>query len=317
MDEIWPGFIAPQKNEIFTSWYFRLCTEHLIKTHSFSKFYLNNTNIWNRDIDQYCPEIIKEKIKQHTILGTNQINDLFLDSYNGYLFNTEYSTRAINDLGLYHRKRMRYGLTYCPGCLDEKIKYYKKQWRLASSIICTECNLFLLDRCPHCNNPICFHRLENGYKNSLAINSMDTCSYCMKKLTEVSFKLADPKYIEYQKYIDRTLSEGYNDKTQYSFQYFDVLHVLQNKLFTKSLKWNKIKISAEKKFSINFTLENINQKYDVVKRKDSFLISYLLMQEWPNDFIVFIKENNINYSDFSKDSYNLPYWLKKAFIENL
>jgi hypothetical protein len=317
IDEIWPGYITPQANEIFTSWYFRLCNEHFIKTHSFSKFYLNNTAIWNRDIDQYCPNIIKEKIENCTILDSNQIKNLFLDSYNGYLFNTEFSTKAINDLGIYHRKRKRYGLMYCPGCLQEEIKYYKKNWRLASSIVCTKCNLYLLDCCPNCGNPICFHRLENGYKNSLSIDSMDTCSYCKKKLCEVSYKLADSKYIEYQNYIDRTLLAGHNDKVQYSFLYFDVLHILQNKLFTKSLKWNKIKLSMENQFSIRFNINNIDEKYSVSQRKDSFLVCYLLLQEWPNNFIAFIKKYNLNYSDFSKDTRGLPHWFTNIIKENL
>ncbi|KAF2082004.1 TniQ family protein [Flavobacterium sharifuzzamanii] len=311
---IWPGYIAPEKNEIFSSWFIRLCCEHKIKSHSFSKYYLNNIPIWNRDIDLYCPEFLVQKIKEHTILSDIQIRDLFLNSYQDLLFNKNKDRLfTINQLGVIHRKRKLNGLRYCPGCLGEEKIFFRKNWRLSTSLICTKCKLMLLDCCPTCRSPICFYRLETGNKSSLLEFPLNKCWNCKTNLHLEHFKIpANNLLLEYQTYIDNTLNNGYNDKTQYSFQYFYMLISLQKKIITKSHGWSRIKNAAISEFGSIFYNIDFESK-DLSLLTNSLLASYLILQKSPLSFSTFCADYNLRSSDFTKDLDNIPFWFIKTF----
>lgn len=63
-------------------------------------------------------------------------------------------------LGSRNRKH-RGGLQYCAACLaEDRIPYYRLQWRLAWHTVCKAHHLDLRDRCPHCGAPIEPHRLR-------------------------------------------------------------------------------------------------------------------------------------------------------------
>lgn len=262
--------------------------------------------IWNRDIDQYCPNGIKSAILQNSLLSKEEVDNLFLSSLNGYLFNDSQSTNAILDLGIFHRKRLKFGMLFCPGCFTKEVKYFRKNWRLSSSIACVDCNLKLCDCCPNCLNPVTFHRLENGYKIVIPEKEMSICSYCFTDLAKTKKIKADEKIIVYQRFINDTLRNGFNDITQYSFTYFEVLHTLERMLYTKSIKWNKVKISVEKKHNVVFKEEGFKR---LAEREKSLLACYEILENWPYSFINFINENNFTFTDFVRDKKDkLPSW---------
>lgn len=311
---IWPGYIAPEKDEIFSSWFIRLCNEHKIKSHSFSKYYLNNIPIWNRDIDLYCPEFLVQKIQEHTYLSDIQIRVLFLNSYQDLLFNRSKDRLfTINQLGIIHRKRKLNGLKYCPGCLNEEKIFFRKSWRLSTSLICSKCKLLLLDSCPTCRSPICFHRLETGYKSSLLEFPLNKCWNCKNNLHIEHSKIsANDLLLEYQTYIDTTLNNGYNDKTQYSFQYFYMLISLQKKIITKSIEWSRIKNAAMSEFESLFLNVDFESK-NTHLLTNSLLASYLILQKSSISFNTFCTDHNLRLSDFTKDLDNVPFWFIKIF----
>lgn len=46
-------------------------------------------------------------------------------------------------------------LRYCPYCMaEDKVPYYRLEWRLASSVLCRRHGVLLKDRCPHCGSRI-------------------------------------------------------------------------------------------------------------------------------------------------------------------
>lgn len=314
---IWPGYIPPEKDEIFSSWFVRLCSEHKIKSHSFSKYYFNNTPIWNRDIDLYCPPLIIKKIKAFTFLSDPQIRNLFLSSYHGLLFNENKDRLlTINPLGIIHRKRKLNGLRYCPGCVDDEKVFFRKSWRLSTSLICTNCNLMLLDSCPTCKSPICFYRLETGYKNSLLEFPLNKCWNCKNNLHINHSKIpADDSFSQYQRYIDDTINNGYNDKTQYSFQYFYMLISLQKKIITKSTGWSRIKNAAITEFESIFYNVDFDDK-NLCLLRNSLLASYLILQKSPTTFKTFCTDYNLRLSDFTKDLDSVPFWFIKTFRDS-
>lgn len=315
VNHIWPGYVPPQKEEIFSSWLMRICEQHIIKSHTFSKFYLANTQLWNRDIDLYPPSHLIETLLNQTPLTKFQAEALFLTSYEGTLYNDRINIPLINSLGIVHRKRKNFGMNYCPGCLDKEIIYYKKKWRLSINLICTECNLSLQDRCKKCQHPICFHRLETGYKSEFLNHKMNICYNCKTDLRINSFEIPNDNLIRYQKYIDTTLSYGFNDKTSYSFQYFDVLTIIYNTILTNNKLWQRVKNGTEKELGIFVNDSYVRSKFEITTRQIFYPIAYELLNNWPTKFISFCRKYSIRYSDFSKD-FKIPYWFSSVLLDS-
>ena len=313
-NRIWSGYIHPFENEIFSSWLMRLCQSHDIKSHSFAKFYFENIHIWNRDIDLHYPESLIFNIQENSPLNFQKIKDLFLTSYNEVIYNSN-PAGFINTLGIFHRKRKNFGMLFCPGCLSEENKFYRKNWRLFSSVVCTKCGLNLQDRCPNCESPVCFHRLETGNKFSILKDSLDICYNCKKSICQI-FIPASSENLNYQKYVEATILNGYNDKAEYSFSYFQVLHLFQTRIYTKSIAWMRVKYAIEREFSHKLNnktwFSNFN---DLDQRRESLYITYYLLESWPNRFIDFYNKYNLNYSEFSKDK-NLPFWFTDVLKKN-
>lgn len=320
--KIWPGYIQPLQDELFSSWFMRLCYEHRIKSSSFSKIYLNDTAIWNRDIDQCYPESLIETIHSHTPLSVDEIKNLFLRSYQGFLFEMAGITgyySGINKLGIYHRTRFGFGLLYCPSCLNERISYYKKPWRLITSIVCTKCKCYLRNKCPHCSKTICFHRLENGEKELILQYPLYLCWHCKGDLREREVYYDKRDIVdEYQNYLDKTIELGYNDHTNYSFTYIRMLLYLATQLNTCSKNLNRIKLGAEERFGTKF-FTNVHPKtnWSLENLGITLPVAYSLLKDWPESFISFCKEYHIRRSDFSMRMPNLPFWFERVFKESI
>lgn len=311
---LWPCYVRPLDDELFSSWYMRICGAHLTKSHSFSKYFFENTPIWNRDIDQMPKKIIEQKLLKHTTLEIEQVRSLFLSSYEGILFECySNSNPIINNIGVYHRIRKRYGLLYCPGCFDSGELYYKKKWRLKTSVACTSCGLRLRERCINCGSPICFHRLENGYKNSHLKDSMSKCYNCLRDLRSGKvFAIAEPDELDFQNYIDLTISNGYNEHCTYSFQYFEFLITMQRCILTNSKLWSRIKDGVVKQYSKEFSVPKFHP-VTLEQNRESLLIVHDLLRSWPENFSGFCKANNIRYSDMTKDMSDPPFFLYDLF----
>ncbi|MEP0986025.1 TniQ family protein [Ekhidna sp.] len=310
---IWPAFIYPKNNELFSSWLIRLSKEHYTKSYSFSKYYFDNLPIWNRDIDRSESTFLRKKIADHTPLDKNQIESLFLTSFSGKAFenhNPIAENYAILPLGVYHRKRTNRGMLFCPQCLDQKTPYYKKSWRLITSIACTDCNQLLQDCCPHCKSHVAFHRLETGYKDEILKYNLNVCWNCKKNLCTLTLHPNEVE-LEYQKYVDATLQKGYNSHSNYSFSYLKILLTIANKICSKSVHWGRIKNGFHKEFLVD---ESTSMSFKRLEDRRFILSSvYSIMKDWPNKLLKFNSKYNIRYSDYSKDLKQMPYWFSKIF----
>lgn len=311
---LWPCYVHPHEDELFSSWFMRLCRSHLTKSHSFSKYFFDNAPIWNRDIDQAPKKIIEERLLKHTLMTGMEIKALFLNSYEGVLFERYYnSTPIINSIGIFHRTRKRYGMLYCPGCFESGKLYYKKQWRLKTSIACTSCGLRLLDRCTNCGSAVCFHRLENGYKNSYLKDSMSSCYKCRKELKcKRAFMVASNDELEFQNYIDQTMLKGYNDHCTYSFHYFDFLMSMQRCILTTSKVWCRIRDGVKKQYKLDISIQKFSP-VSLQQNRESLLIAHDLLKCWPENFSAFCTSNSIRYSDIAKDMPSTPFFIYDFF----
>ena len=316
---ILPGYIPPKKDELLSSWVFRLALNHKIKPFSFTKFYFEESVFWTRDIDKFLYDDVITKLTELTPLSRHQILEHHLISYQDKLFTGELNpahTMGLNNLGIYHRTRTINGLLACPSCLA-KDSYYKKQWRLQTSLMCLECNCLLIDACPNCSKPIIFHRLDIGNKSELFEDELNYCWNCNFDLRK-AFKILNGNALlkRYQKFINNTLVTGFCKHTQYSFLYFEILLKILTKFKTKSKLWNRI----QEGFIIEFRLNRDNLDFGKLTTSLNFRLEILplifyLIDDIPNRFIPFCTRHNIRYSDISKDSKIIPYWFFKEFRE--
>lgn len=313
---IWPSFLWPEENELFSSWICRFSNNNEIRSESIIKNYFDNSiNLWNRDIDMFAPKIIINYLEQHTPLKLNEIENLFLKSYEGIVFekaNPFGFTENVLKLGVNHRKRKSFGIVFCPSCLNEDIAYFRKEWRLSFSIFCEKCNCKLLEKCPSCNNPVSFHR------NNINLLNNSTSSCLPLNICECKYNLANAyidnnissEEIEFQSYMNKTLTNGFNDHSNYSFLFYKGLSLMTYNIMRNNKK-NKFHKYLKKEFKIEYELNSKHFfDWNLDERRKGFLIMYYLMSDFPNRLNKIFNDLKINRSDF----YYLPYFIEKVII---
>lgn len=309
---IWACYVVPYKDELFTSWYMRLSQSHMSKSHSFGKYYFKNQNFWNRDLDNMPTQELKNIIYNNAPLDYQDIENMFLTSYQYFLFenhNPTGFTSGILPLGIQHRKRKHNGLLYCPICLRSK-GYYKKQWRLLVSYVCCECQVLLKDSCPNCDNPICFHRLEQGEKAKILIPAMNICYHCTADLSQIYVKATKEQVSDQQKIYD-ILTKGYSVNIHYSFSYFYLLLNIANLISRKSSIWGRLRNACESEFGLLAENKGNFHTWSIEERLPIITIACKIIDDYK--FLKYLITNyNLRLSEFNKD-HKLPYSFEKIF----
>lgn len=314
---ILPGYLPPEQDEILSSWIFRLARSHKMKPFTFTKFCLNEPSLWNRDFDKFYNPNLMNFLTKISPLTIEQVNNLHLISYNSVVFNSEIHdafTEGILNVGVVHRNRKNKGLLACPKCLDKK-QYYKKSWRLVSSIVCTDCNCHLIDECPQCHSPIVFQRLDIGKKDVYSEAPMYLCWKCHFDLrSHYTLISKDSIAVKYQKYINDTIRNRYNDHSQYSFQYFNVLLSILRKSRSSSTKFCRVREAFIKEFGINSTeFSKHNFELSLQLRREILPLIYLLLEDLTGKFAPFCDKHFIRNYDINRDGTPLPFWIFNLF----
>jgi len=312
-----PGYIPPEEDEILSSWIFRLARSHKMKPFTFAKYGLEVPDLWNRDFDKFYNQKLIDVLTTLTPLSHCKITSLHLISYQDIIFNSKINsafTEGILNVGVEHRMRNNKGLLACPLCLSKK-QYYKKSWRLLSSIVCTDCRCNLIDECPDCKMPIVFQRLDIGKKDLYLEKPMYLCWNCNNDLRK-DYTVIDKNSnsFKYQKYINNTIQDGFNKHTQYSFEYFNVLFSILRKSRSGSTKFFRLREAFSKEFGIKsemFTAHKFELSLNL--RRELLPLIYELLLDLNNNFVPFCKNHFIRFSDIRSDGVNLPFWIYDKF----
>lgn len=76
-------------------------------------------------------------------------------------------------IGIYHRRRIRFGQLFCPLCLKEDgQRHLHLEWRFSFSWICTKHRVSLMDSCPCCGMPFAPYR-----DDALMLGRCDRCAF--------------------------------------------------------------------------------------------------------------------------------------------
>ena len=180
---------SPQQNELLSSWLVRVARLHDTKTTSFTNMHFKEypkNIIWQRDLDIWCPENLITRISQKSHLSKEEIFNMTLRSYEGKLrehIHGRTRTHFIQSLGNYCHIKRNGGLRFCPECFKEdKVPYFRKEWRLSFYTACTKHQCFLHNRCPTCNSPLTISKSYNEkdftfcYKCGTDLKRIKTCT---------------------------------------------------------------------------------------------------------------------------------------------
>ncbi len=313
---MWPVHLKPQKDELLSSWLIRLAHAHGYKVESFcTLLFGRGSAIWNRDIDIMAPDFVKEAIIDVTGSTFAQFEKTTLKSLDGYLnenTNLNGMNRWVLPVGIHNRKRKRHGLLFCPTCLSEDISpYYRKQWRLAYSVVCVKHGNTLFDACPKCGSVIAPHRTDMGSGNIVPdCDCIVQCWNCGFNLRKSNPVIANARLINFQTVMDETLSAGWvtlsDGTTLNSILFFKGLRELITGLSTKESR-KRIKSNERDETGKSMVIEycSLSARVDMMKTCAHIL------EVWPGRFIHLIHDKRLRYSDLKSGNRNLAYWYEK------
>jgi hypothetical protein len=185
-----PGHPKLARDELLSSWILRLAWANGLKVHTLcSMIGGNHATFWNRDIDRTAPHAVLLKL---SALGLKPVEALeaatlkhLAERMLGRQANLIGSSTWLLPAGIWHRRRKRHGVQYCPLCLrTDREPYIRRSWRLACFTQCELHDVLLNDRCPACSSPVVHFRAELGRRYQFEDLSMRNCSSCGHDLSD-------------------------------------------------------------------------------------------------------------------------------------
>jgi hypothetical protein len=309
--DLWPIHLKPCEDELFSSWLVRFSHAHLLKVETMcSMLWGRQSTVWNRDIDKLATSDFLEAMAKATGTSMERVYSTTLKAYEGWLsekVNSNGASRWVTKLGVYHRKRRRYGLMYCPCCLsDPETRYFKRNWRLSWSTVCVRHQCNLLDRCPTCSEPVMPHRSDMLARDvTPTALTIITCSSCHADLSDVVLEVASPEAIALQVRLEMIVHDGFiyiSDNTNlYSFLYFDGLRVLVAGLQRFWRRYSRLAGLLQEPVS---DLESMA----LAQRRGVMAEVALILDDWPSSLFTYSGVHGVLYSDLKAYSKLAPYW---------
>ncbi len=287
--------------------------------------------MWNRDIDKCVTVAMIEELATRTATPTRRALRTRLGEFEGKLYerhNPNGNTPWIMPLGVYHRTRRRYGLQFCPRCLDEPEPYYRRAWRLAFVTLCERHRCPLLDRCPACERPVNFHRHDLGKRDSPCAGLLTSCYAC-----GLDFRRAGSSRVRVEASDVRTQAMLMNaadsgrirlpsGRAVRSSLYFPVLHQLI-KTVALGRRASRVRRGISQASGLEYFDPFPHQKRLYVEdlglpeRRATLRMCIWLLGRWPRRFTKFCADNGIWESWILKDFATAPRWFYDEVHRNL
>jgi hypothetical protein len=227
-------------------------------------------------------------------------------------------------LGIYHRTRRRYGLLFCPSCLqrDGPAPYFRKTWRLALSFACTTCGIALHEKCPCCGQPVIFFRQELGQKSAMPRTLLSACFYCGFDLAQAAGVPASAALLHAQAEWHRVLAEGWQRTVFYPHQYFAVLrHVAgvlnQPQLVDSGLHRTLDAYTSGESLCEVPLFRGPLEQWPLSLRCTRLLQAQWLLTDWPARFVGVMKQHRIASTPLLREFTRAPFWYASVVLEHL
>lgn len=181
--KLWPAHPQPLPDELLSSWLARIASANGLKLQTFcDTAFGKDYQLLNRDIDRLARQQFLRALARHSGTPMQHVRRTTLAIYRERLYRQGTASgqlRWILPLGIYHRKRRRFGMQFCPQCLaDDSQPYFRTRWRVAVLTFCPGHGLALHDRCPACSAPVVYHRRELGRPATTEAGPLCICHAC-------------------------------------------------------------------------------------------------------------------------------------------
>lgn len=213
MPALWPVRPRPLPDELLSSWVVRLAAANGIKVGTFLYVVCGRRRAFSQDMDRYVPPDYAQALSDGTGVPRGVVHAMALAAFAGTIF-PRFTRRGCTPwllpVGVYHAERQRYGLQFCPECLDaDPTPYLRRRWRLGCVTMCLTHQRLLLDRCPSCRTPLAPHRGTLGDRRRFLGADLRHCAPCGGLLTHAQRAAAPPRIQALQRLLDRSLDEDY------------------------------------------------------------------------------------------------------------
>ena len=283
--------------------------------------------VWNRDVDKLAdPELLKILSRGSGAPPPVTFNTT-LAAYKGWIVdqvNPYGNSKWVLPLGVYHRIRRGRGTQYCPQCLKTPPgPYYRRCWRLAFVVACPVHGVELLDECPNCHAPVCYHRRGMGDRNGLPDGSIELCFQCGTDLSRARATPIPRDEMQFHRYLAEGLSNGWvkapDGRPVYAHLYLDVLHQLMKLMVSRHARGLGEIVSSKAGITMitppagHFEIEHLC----VSDRRQLLLMSRWVLDRWPDRFLRICRDNKIWSAWLLRDMTSIPWWFASVVQHEL
>jgi hypothetical protein len=340
--ELWPIHLKPKKDELLSSWLFRLTSGHGQKLHTFCDITWPRKAIWNRDIDRSADDEIVRTLSAKTYTPVTTVSATTLASYTGTLWENQKRygpTPWILPVGIYHRIHRQFGLQYCSRCLAEDSEpYYRRKWRLAFMWVCEKHHILLRDRCPGCSAPVNFHRGSTRTSFKSTPPPLVLCHGCGSDLRRSVpnrraelILLSETRYTcELLEIVASGVAQLNSGTTIYSQLFFAGLRQILKVLAMRNQKIAALRLTLSRKYAVRpYVPDLVRQRdieeQDVGERRVLMTLARCLLDDWPQTFVDLAERHKIwssiwlrHFDSGSRHgSRSTPFWLWQVVREHL
>lgn len=317
----------PHSDEILSSWMVRLALANGYPLHTFyAKLLGYKGPIWNRDTDRHPGEALLALLERYTGQSLATLRGLTLQAYEGILFEQLPmigNAAWIVSVGVFHRKRTRLGIQFCPQCIcSDTETYYRRSWRLAICAVCTQHECLMEQCCPVCQAPVAFHRHGIGRSKFIWANVLYLCHRCGTDLrltptTTINWR-DDSAWRTLLNTVDG-LEQGSGFPQALglssSIPFFHGFRLLV--ILIRGHHGYKLRQRLQKEFGDDFIDDFVFQRPEFEglsarARLKLMLAACWLLGDWPKRFVSICNDTQLTRSRLIEDPRNLPFWIARV-----
>jgi hypothetical protein len=168
--ERWPAPVQPQPDELLSSWLNRLALAHGLPPRAFGSALGLGGGAWSSRLDLAPPAALLDLLARRTGLAAEAIAALSFRDFGARELLLPLRTTVSP------RRKDRWRATWlqaCPCCLaEDQYPYFRRAWRLATTIFCLRHARRLIDRCPACGQALVPF-------DQAALTPQNFCAHCL------------------------------------------------------------------------------------------------------------------------------------------
>ena len=171
----WPVVAGPEPDELLSSWLHRLAVGNGLPPKAFGPALDLGSGAWSGRLDLALPAIVRDRLVRCTGLTPGAVGGMTLAGAGARAL--WLPLRADLSPGRRGRRQAAW-LQFCPQCLaEDEQPYFRREWRLATTIACARHGSRLLDRCPACGQGLApFNQASLRPQNDCAACGFDLAS---------------------------------------------------------------------------------------------------------------------------------------------